>query len=186
MGTRCPGRSYRWRHGKRDFVSQTSTTYVLNIATEKRVGYGTSFRQLSLPDFSFQQRCMYLISTQLKPNLMILSGSISISPSGHSILVHNLANGFDLYEITAQVLTFKDRFEHECLGGPNFRLPSMFLHEGEAVSGGSNSGDIVLWQTLSKHRAMMLDMRVRGLLLFAVTSLASYFAYPSHSFRVCC
>lgn len=101
------------------------------------------------------------------------SGSISVSPSGTSILVHNLANGFDLYDISAEALTFRERFEHEHWRGLNIRLPCLFLHRGEAVSGGSSCGDLVIWQTSNSRRAMTLG--THGVLHVMVLSLLLLF-----------
>lgn len=101
------------------------------------------------------------------------SGSISVSPSGTSILVHNLANGFDLYEISAGTLTFRERFGHEHWSGLNIRLPCLFLHQGEAVSGGSSCGDLVIWQTSNNRRAMTLG--THGVLFVMMLSLLLLF-----------
>ncbi len=73
-----------------------------------------------------------------------------------AILVHNLAYGFDLYEMRDDAIIFVRRFENDCQQGPNIRLPSLFVHGGNSVSGGSTCGGIRVWKKTDESRFLLL------------------------------
>ncbi len=88
----------------------------------------------------------------------ICSGSIAYSPILSAILVHNLAFGFDLFEIRDDAIAFVRRFENFCQQGRNIQLPTLFLHGGTSVTGGSTCGGIKIWKRLDESRFLSLKL----------------------------
>lgn len=84
-------------------------------------------------------------------------GSLSSSPIGPYICVHNLSGAFVVYSIQQRRAIHSFRYDE----GENIQLPSLFIHNGHALAVGSSLGDVTVWdvdkgakiQTL-KHAAV--------------------------------
>ncbi len=94
----------------------------------------------------------------LKLKFAAFSGSVSVCATQSAILVHNMAYGFDLYEMKDDAIIFVRRFRNRCQQGPNIRLPSVFVHGGNSLSGGSTCGGIRVWMKSDDSRFLSLKL----------------------------
>ncbi|KAH7918994.1 WD40 repeat-like protein [Leucogyrophana mollusca] len=80
-----------------------------------------------------------------------LVGHASLSPDQRTLLVSNLSEGMDLYNLgqSRPIRSFKYTLDSEA----NFPLEVSFLHEGAAVACGSPTGDVNIWDSATgEHR----------------------------------
>lgn len=87
---------------------------------------------------------------------------MSYNSTQSAILVHNLANGFDLYDLKEDALVFVRQYKNSCEQGANIRLPTMFLHGGTSVTGGSTCGGIRIWKRVDETRFLPLKLKGSG------------------------
>ncbi|TDL16316.1 WD40 repeat-like protein [Rickenella mellea] len=99
-------------------------------------------------------------------------GSGSLSPDNQSVVVHNLANGFDSYELQTGKLLKEYRHQSCEYGLERLPCPSLHVHQGSTILGGTPSGLSCLWDagdgslitTLEHSSGTVQAMAVRSLL----------------------
>ncbi|TDL13361.1 WD40 repeat-like protein [Rickenella mellea] len=86
-------------------------------------------------------------------------GSGSLSPDKHTMVIHNLVNGFDSYELGTGKLV--NEYHHKSCeygeGNPVIPYPSLHVHQGRAILGGTPSGLTCLWDTSDGNLITTLD-----------------------------
>jgi COMPASS component SWD3 len=76
---------------------------------------------------------------------------MSVSPDGNALVVSNLDTGFDIYHLD------NSNLDGSVMHPGNGRLvPVAFIHNGNAVLGGSPTGRVQLWDPCSKKTLQAL------------------------------
>ena len=65
----------------------------------------------------------------------------SLSPNGAYIAISDLSTGFEIYEMDTELVY--GSFQHDV--GEPFPTPVLFIHNGNALVGGSTVGNVNIW-----------------------------------------
>lgn len=74
-------------------------------------------------------------------------GSSALSPDRKRLLVHNLNDGLDIYEISLKAAAFKKEIQFQGNGNTRSPVRVSFLHGGDAVVSGTQTGVISVWES---------------------------------------
>lgn len=88
--------------------------------------------------------------------MSFFSGTSSLSPDHRNLLVFNLQNGLDLYNLgdNIPIQSYRSPARQETYDVP---LGVAFLHNGTAVVCGSQSGNVVVWNTATGIQLQSLE-----------------------------
>jgi hypothetical protein len=83
--------------------------------------------------------------------ILFYRGSMGVSPDGKVLVVSNLNTGFDFYHLDNS--RQDGSVSHPCTG---LRVPVEFIHRGNAVLGGRTTGEVHIWDCVSRTRLQVL------------------------------
>ncbi|TBU22722.1 hypothetical protein BD311DRAFT_811285 [Dichomitus squalens] len=91
--------------------------------------------------------------------------SASLSSDGTYIAISDLSTGFEVYEMGTEVVYRS--FEHDV--GEPFPTPVLFIHNGNALVGGSTVGKVNIWDIhgMGKMHSLTIPKRAKVLALAA-------------------
>ncbi|THH19758.1 hypothetical protein EUX98_g8710 [Antrodiella citrinella] len=95
-----------------------------------------------------------------------LIASASISPSKDRIVLSNIRNGFDIYNLNTRSPVHILRHQVASLSP----VPAIFLHDGYAVLGGTTAGQCYLWDATNGHVMHSLQLPSNDIEVFAVSA----------------
>ena len=84
--------------------------------------------------------------------ILFYRGSMGVSPDGKVLVVSNLNTGLDFYHLDNS--RQDGSVSHPCTG---LRVPVEFIHCGNAVLGGSTTGEVHIWDCVTRTRLQVLD-----------------------------